>query len=166
MRHIAAFLLGILSACFGYALGKEELSRTRVLEGFLELVSHARYEISSFLTRRAELFSQFENRELASLGFLASLHTAQTLGEENPLYASLLAYEGRLTLSKEDLRVLTEWARRLGETDVKEEVRRAEQTHAALLESYEKQREGVFEKVRLFRAVGIVACLCIWLILW
>ncbi len=166
MRHLFGFLLGLLSACIGCSLGREELSRMRVLEGFLELTVHVRYEISSFLTKRSELFCRFENDELSSLGFLSALRTAQKLGEDNPLYAALSECSGRLSLSKEDLRVLTEWARRLGETDVSEEVRRAEQTHALLSESYEKQRAGAYQKVRLYRAIGIVACLCIWLLLW
>lgn len=165
-RHLLGVLLGALCICTGFSLGGEEVRRVRALSGFLELIAHVRYEISSFLTRRTELFLQFECADLSACGFLASLRSAEKLGSENPLYAALLESRESLALSKEDFRLLSEWARRLGEVDATEELARAEKTRAALSESYEKQRGDVRQKVSLYRAIGVVAALCVWLFVW
>lgn len=166
MRLLAALFLAALPVYFGFSLGRDEVRRTRTLSGFLELLLHVRYEITAYLTRRADLFLQFECEALRECGVLERLAAAHREGSDNPLYTLLSDEEFSLGLSGEDRRLLCEYARRLGECDAAEEIARTERVYALLSEKYETQKKESQRAVRLYRAFGVVVGLCVLLFVW
>lgn len=166
VRVLAALCLAVLPTYCGFVLAEEEKRRVRDLFGILELLSHVRYEISAFLTRRSDLFVRFECRALEKSGFLPALKAAADLGCDNPLYSTLTEQEQLLVLSREDRRLLTDYALHLGEFDAAEEVARAERCAHFLQESFEKQKEEQTKRVRLYRTFGVVLSLAILLFVW
>ncbi|MBP3685976.1 MAG: hypothetical protein J6J21_02990, partial [Clostridia bacterium] len=110
MRALGAFLLAALPMYCGFHLAQEQRRTTRDLGGILEMLSHIRYEISAFLTRRADLFLHFECPSLEKSGFLSALKTAVP-SCDNALYRVLTQQRELLSLSADDLRLLTEYAK-------------------------------------------------------
>ena len=166
MRALGAILLAVLPMYCGFALAEEQRRTTRDLFGVLELLSHIRYEISAFLTRRSDLFLRFECPSLEKSGFLSALKCAAGT-TDNALYHLLTQTDtAMLSLLPEDLRLLTEYAKTLGEFDAAEEIERLDRVRALLSESYETQKKEQQNRVRLYRAFGVVTGLAVLLFVW
>ena len=166
MRNALLLLASCIPVYLGFSLSKSESVSLYNLAAILELLRHVRRQISSFLTRRADLCMGFESEALEKCGFLPCLRFHREAGHKNPLFAALDAEGERLALGSEDLRSLTEYARHLGECDAEEEVARLMRLEGYLEERYQKQREETGQKVRLYRAFGVVGGLTLLLILW
>lgn len=163
IRALFVLCVSLIPVYLGFLLAARERMRLSVLQGFLDLVLHVRYEIGAFLTRRRDLFLQFECAALEEIGFLSALRAAGHTAE-NPLYDCLSQWD--LPLSLEDRRVLLEYAARLGECDATEEEARAAKVCELLGESVQRLREETRNRVRLYRAFGVVGGLALALFVW
>ncbi len=165
MRAFALMLICLPPTVLGFSFARDVQRGVRVLSGFLHLIEHVRYEIVTFRTRQADLFLNFEEDALAECGFLTAL-AAASKQSAHALYDTLLSECTQLPLSAAAKRILTEYAKHLGEYDAEEEGRRADATCGALRECLQAQKAEVENKVRLFRAFGVVASLMLLLMVW
>jgi len=134
-------------------------------EGFLKLIRHIKYEISTFLTKQKDIFSSFNDVALEKCGFLNVLKNTEVTGEESILYKVIAEYKDNLNLSPKTEKLLIEFSKTLGYTSMEEQIKSCDFYYIKLEEEYKELEVQVKKKVKLYRTLGFVFGLAVAIVI-
>ena len=140
----ATLLLITLYLC--YEASRMELRRVRQTEGFLLLIRHIKAQISCFCAPLADIFEEFENSSLESIGFTAALR------EGGFSYAVEKCRE-KIYLDPEEINMLSSFGEELGKSYREEQLECCDYYIGELESSYSRTRDEQPRRSRLYRSL-------------
>lgn len=145
----AAILLG---ACTMAGWSAAAMLRLRVeqLEAFVQLISHIEGQIAGFRAPLDRIFAGWENRRLEQCGILGALRDGDST-------AAIRACEARLYLTGAEKRELSSLFEGLGRRGIDEETRRLAYYSKRIGGMASAARGELAGKMKLCRAIGILA---------
>ena len=123
-----------------------EVRRVRQAEGFLMLIRHIKAQISCFCTPLGDIFRDFENDTLSSIGFMSVLR-------EKGFRAALDECREKIYLDDEEINMLASFADELGTSYREEQMEFCDYYISTLEQSYRKSRELQPARARLYRSL-------------
>lgn len=158
LRALGMLVLFGVSLCLCRTVSRVERGRVRQAEGFLLLLRHIRTQIACFRTPVGEIYAGFENRALASCGFLAALR-------RDGFAAALRECRPGLYLGSEELALLAAFGDEVGKSYCEEQLALCDYTVGELESLFTKRRDEESGRTRVAHSLVITGSLMLILIL-
>ncbi len=123
-----------------------EIRRVRQTEAFLLLLRHIKAQISCFCMPLCDIFRDFENDSLASVGFISVLR-------ERGFRAAIEECREKIYLDEEEINMLCGFGDELGKSYRESEMEFCDYYISTLEQSYSKSREQQPARSRLYRSL-------------
>ena len=131
-----------------------EMRRVRQSEGFLMLIRHIKAQISCFCAPLGDIYRDFENDTLYSIGFMTSLR-------ENGMRAALEECREKIYLDEQEIDMLCAFGDELGKSYREQQIEYCDYYISALEQSYQKSREQQPARSRLYRSLVLTGGLMV-----
>lgn len=154
MKYIGLFFVFAAPLFCGFRVASHYKSELLQLEGFLAMLQHIKYEVSSFLTKQSDIFSGFKNAALEKCGFLPALRAYEFDCEDSMLTGALLHSGHLLAADAETRRILLLFAESLGKVSAAEQAVMCDNYSQLLRDGYEGKKKEITARVKLSRTLG------------
>ena len=166
MRYVGAALIFLSSVLVGAYLGERKKAAFAECEAFLELFRYARAEISLFYTPTKLIWRGFENKTLASRGFLGALASA----EDGAVYFDAFTRAFDMTeksfrMSAEAKNVVRAFGAVIGKSDGEEQLAQIDALIGDMTEICKKAKSDAARDAKLYLTVGFSLGAAIFILL-
>ena len=146
LKIAGACTLLLITLYLCYEASRMEFRRLRQTEGFLLLIRHVKAQISCFCTPLADIFAEFENSSLASIGFTEALR-------EGGFTYAVEKCRDKIYLDEEGINMLTHFGEELGKSYREEQIECCDYYIDELESTYSKTRDEQPKRAKLYRSL-------------
>ncbi len=136
---------------FSDSYSKHTKKRLLEYEGFLEFISHVRLQMSCYLKPARQLAEGFYSKPLADSGFLEYIGKCESISE------AYRRAEGRLSLSKEERKLLSGLFSSLGEGYLHDELKLIDAYRSQLEEGFFRLKKDAPKNSKLISTLSVTA---------
>lgn len=166
MRYVGAALIFISSVLCGAYLGEKKKAAHDECEAFLELFRYARAEIDLFYTPTKLIWRGFENKTLASRGFLSALASAEGGAVYFDAFTRALdSTEQNFRMSAEAKRVVRSFGSIIGKSDGEEQLMQIDALISDMTEICKKAKSDAARDAKLYLTIGFSLGAAIFILL-
>ena len=158
IKACGALTLLLITLYMCLEASRMEMRRVRQTEGFLLLLRHIKAQISCFCTPLCDIYRDFENDSLSSVGFLSALR-------EGGFSYALEVCRGKIYLEHDVINMLLGFGEELGKSYREEQLEFCDYYISQLECSYDKNRKEQPQRSRLYRSILMTGGLMVIIVL-